>query len=72
MNDNGLQAPASQLDALRAVPARDMLVDPGQLEAVLEEPDNKDRASLPALAGWTIASLAATVGAAIWWAATGR
>jgi hypothetical protein len=72
VNDNGLQAPVSQLDALRAVPVEDMLVDPAKLEAVLEEPDDSDRASLPALAGWTIASLAATVGAAIWWVATGR
>jgi hypothetical protein len=72
VNDNGRQAPASQLEALRAVPQQDMLVDPAQLEAVLEEPDDNDRASLPALAGWTIASLTATVGAAIWWVASGR
>lgn len=71
MKDNGLQAPASQLEALRAIPAQDMLVDPAQLEAVLEEPDDKAVVSLPALAGWTIASLAAAVGAAIWWVATG-
>jgi len=72
VNDNGLQAPASQLDALRAVPAQDMLVDPAQLEAVLEEPDDEHRVSPLALAAWTIASLAATVAAAIWWAATGH
>ena len=72
MEDNGLQVPASQLDALRAVPAGDMLVDPVQLEAVLEDPSNDDAVSRVALAGWTLASLAATVGAAVWWVATGR
>jgi hypothetical protein len=71
VNDNGLQIPASQLEALRAIPASDMLVDPAQLEAVLEEPDETSRVSLLALAGWTLAALAATVIAAIWWAATG-
>lgn len=71
MNDNGLQVPASQLEALRAIPASDMLVDPAQLEAVLEEPDDSSRVSLLALAGWTIATLAATVVAAIWWVVTG-
>ncbi len=72
MNDSRPQAPASQLQALRAIPARDMLVDPARLEAVLEEPDDDGRTSSLALAGWTIASLAAAVGAAIWWVATGR
>ena len=71
MKDNGLQVPASQLEALRAIPASDMLVDPAQLEAVLEEPDDSSRVSLLALAGWTIAALAATVIAAIWWVTTG-
>lgn len=70
MNDNGLQVPASQLAALRAIPASDMLVDPAQLEAVLEEPDDSSRVSLLALAGWTIAALAATIIAAIWWVAS--
>ena len=69
MKDNGLEIPATQIEALRAVPAHDMLVDFAQLEAVLEEPDDSDRASLAALGGWTLASLAATVVAAIWWAA---
>jgi hypothetical protein len=72
VDDYGLQVPASQLDALRAVPDGDMLVDPAQLEAVLEEPSNDDAVSRIALAGWTLASIAAAVGAAIWWAATGR
>jgi hypothetical protein len=72
VDDNALQVPASQLEALRAVPAGDMLVDPAQLQAVLEEPSTADAVSRVALAGWTLASLAATVGAAIWWVATGR
>ena len=72
MNDDGLRAPASQLEAMREVPAEDMLVNPAQLEAVLEEPDSDGAVSQLALAGWTIASLAATVGAAIWWVASGH
>lgn len=72
MSDNGLRAPASQLEAMRAIPAQDMLVNPADLEAVLEEPGSDSAVSRLALACWTIASLAATVAAAIWWAATGR
>jgi hypothetical protein len=72
VSDNGLQVPASQLDALRAIPAADMLVDPGQLEEVLEEPSDEGTVPLASLAMWTLVSLLVTVGAAIWWVATGR
>jgi hypothetical protein len=70
--NDGRQAPITQLDALRAIPASDMLVDPAQLELVLEEPSSEDRLSRAALIGWTLASLAVTIIAAIWWAATGH
>ena len=72
MNDNGLRAPTSQLQAMHEIPAQDMLVKRAELEAVLEEPDDDSAVSPLALAGWTIASLAATVGAAIWWAVGGH
>jgi len=72
VDDNGLRAPASQLEAMREIPAQDMLVNPGELEAVLEEPADDTAVSQAALVGWTLASLAATVGAAIWWVAGGR
>jgi hypothetical protein len=68
VDDTGLRAPASQLEALREIPGEDLLVSPDLLEAVLEEPDEGGGVSQLALAGWTIASLAATVGAGIWWA----
>jgi hypothetical protein len=70
--NDGRQAPVTQLDALRAIPASDMLVDPAQLELVLEEPSSEDLLSRAALIGWTFASLAVTIIAAIWWAATGH
>ena len=72
MDDNGLRAPASQLEAMHEIPAQDMLVNPAELEAVLEEPDGATAVSQVALAGWTLISIAATVGAAIWWVAGGR
>lgn len=72
MRNDGLQVPASQQDALRAIPAGDMLVDPAQLQLVLEEPATEDGVTWIALAGWTLTSLAATVIAALWWVATGH
>ena len=62
----------TQLDALRAIPARDMLVDPAQLELVLEEPSSEDRVSRAALIGWTLATITVTIIAAIWWVASGH
>jgi hypothetical protein len=62
----------TQLEALHAIPAQDMLVDPAQLELVLEEPISEDRLPWAALIGWTLATLAVTVIAAIWWAALGH
>jgi hypothetical protein len=70
--NDGRQAPVTQLDALRAIPASDMLVDPAQLELVLEEPSSEGLVSRAALIGWTLATLAVTIIAAIWWAATGH
>jgi hypothetical protein len=70
--NDGRQAPVTQLDALRAIPASDMLVDPAQLELVLEEPSSEDLVSRAALIGWTLASLAVAIIAAIVWAATGQ
>jgi hypothetical protein len=70
--NDGLQVPASQLDALRAIPARDMLVNPAELESVLEEPSSEGLVSRAALIWWTLGSLAVTVIAAIWWAASGH
>ena len=70
--NDGQQAPATQLDALRAIPASDMLVDPAQLELVLEEPSSEGLVSRAALISWTLATLAVTIIAAIWWAATGH
>ena len=72
MGDNGLQAPARQRDALGAIPPQDMLVDRAGLEAVLEEPAVHGVVSRTAMAAWTIASLAVTIMAAIWWAAAGH
>ncbi|GEM_PF-3307120 len=63
--------PGAQLDALHAIPAADMLVDPGKLAAVLEEPSPAGAVSMMALLGWTLASVIVTVGAAIWWIAAG-
>jgi hypothetical protein len=62
----------TQLEALHAIPAQDMLVDPAQLELVLEEPIAEDRLPWAALIGWTLATLAVTIIAAIWWAAIGH
>lgn len=62
----------TQLDALHAIPARDMLVDPAQLELVLEEPSSADRLPWAALLCWTLATLAVTIVAAIWWAVLGH
>ncbi|MGH3219865.1 MAG: hypothetical protein ACRDPY_14370 [Streptosporangiaceae bacterium] len=70
--NDGRQAAQTQLDALRAIPAHDMLVDPGQLELVLEEPSSEDLLSRAALIGWTAGSLAVTVIAAIWWVVSGH
>ena len=72
MGSDGLQAPATQRDALRAIPPQDMLVNPTELELVLEEPSRDGMVPWMAIAGWTLASLAVTVAAAIWWAATGH
>jgi hypothetical protein len=72
MGGDGLEVPASQRDALRAIPARDMLVDPAELELVLEEPSRDGMVSWRAIAGWTLASLAVTVIVVIVWAATGH
>ena len=69
---DGRQPTQTQLDALRAIPAGDMLVDPAQLELVLEEPGSEDQLSRVALIGWTLASLAVTIIAAIWWALSGH
>ena len=41
MANDGLQVPATQLEALRAIPASDMLVNPAELESVLEEPSSE-------------------------------
>lgn len=72
LSDNGLRAPTRQRDALSAIPAQDMLVDPAELEVVLEEPAVHGVVSRTAMAAWTIASLAVTIMAAIWWAAAGH
>jgi hypothetical protein len=72
MAGDGLEVPASQKDALRAIPARDMLVNPADLELVLEEPSRDGMVPWTALAAWTLASLAVTVIVAIVWAATGH
>ena len=69
---NEAQTQQTQLDALHAIPASDMLVDPAQLELVLEEPSAEDRLPWSALLGWTLATLAVTIVAAIWWAALGH
>jgi hypothetical protein len=72
VTDEGLRVPTGQLDALRQVPAEDMLVDPAQLAAVLEEPGSAGSVTRTELMLWTLASLILTIGAAIWWAATGH
>lgn len=54
------------------MPARDMLVDSAKLAAVLEESRAEGTLRRIALAGWTLGSLAVTIAAAIWWAATGH
>jgi hypothetical protein len=69
---NEAQTQQTQLDALHAIPAQDMLVDPAQLELVLEEPSADDRLTWSALIGWTLATLAVTIIAAIWWATLGH
>jgi hypothetical protein len=72
MAGDGLEVPASQKDALRAIPARDMLVNPADLELVLEEPSRDGMVPWTALATWTLVSLVVTVIVAIVWAATGH
>lgn len=72
MDDNGLAVQQSQREALNAIPARDMLVDPAELEAVLEEPATYGAVSRRAMAAWTIVSLVITILAAVWWAAAGH
>ena len=72
MTDDGLWVPASQLDALRAVPAQDMLVDAAEFAAVLEEPGSDGSVTRMELILWTVASLVIAVGAAIWWAVAGH
>lgn len=74
MSPTGNEAPTqqTQLDALHAIPARDMLVNPAELELVLEEPSEQDRLPWSALIFWTLATLAVTIVAAIWWAALGH
>jgi hypothetical protein len=69
---NEAQTQRTQLEALHAIPAQDMLVDPAQLELVLEEPSATDRLPWSALIFWTLATLAVTIIAAIWWAALGN
>ena len=69
---NEAQTQQTQLGALHAIPAPDMLVDPAQLELVLEEPSAEDRLPWSALLGWTLATIAVTIIAAIWWAALGH
>ena len=49
-----------------------MLVNPAELALVLEEPSEEDRLPWSALLGWTLATLAVTIVAAIWWAALGH
>jgi hypothetical protein len=71
VTDDGLRVPASQPEALHRIPARDMLVDPAQLEAVLEEPASGGSVSRLELIIWTVASLIITIGAAIWWVTAG-
>jgi hypothetical protein len=70
--NDGQQAPATQLEALHAIPAHDMLVNPAELELVLEEPSSEGLVSRAALIWWTAGSLAVTVIAAIWWAVSGH
>jgi hypothetical protein len=74
MSPTGNEAPTqqTQLDALHAIPAQDMLVNPAELALVLEEPSEEDRLPWSALLGWTLATLAVTIVAAIWWAALGH
>jgi hypothetical protein len=74
MSPTGNEAPTqqTQLDALHAIPAQDMLVDPAELALVLEEPSEEDRLPWSDLLGWTLATLAVTIVAAIWWAALGH
>jgi hypothetical protein len=70
--NDGLQLPASQLDALHAIPAGDMLVNPAELESVLEEPSSEGLVSQRELLWWTLGSLVVAIVAAIWWAASGH
>ena len=72
MVNDGLRVPATQLDALRAIPADDMLVNPAELESVLEEPTDEGLVSRATLLWSTLGSLAVAVAAAIWWAASGH
>ncbi len=62
----------TQLEALNAIPAQDMLVNPAELEKVLEEPSSEGLISQTALIVWILASIAVTIIAAIWWAAAGH
>ncbi len=72
MGNDGLQLPASQLDALHAIPADDMLVNPAELESVLEEPGSEGLVSQRDLLWWTLGSLMVAIIAAICWAASGH
>ena len=57
---------------LHEIPREDMLVDPDELEARLEEPSEEDRVSSRTLLLWSIATIAVTVVSGIWWAAAGH
>ncbi len=72
MTAEGHHTQGTQLEALHAIPARDMLVNPADLEQVLEEPSPEGLVSQTALIVWTLASIALTIFAAIWWAAAGH
>ncbi len=69
MTDPTLATEISQFAALERIPSDDMLVDPHELRAALEEPSDDGALSPVALMAWTVASLALTVLAAIWWVA---
>jgi hypothetical protein len=71
VTDDGLRMPASQAEALHRIPAGDLLIDPVQLAAVLEEPASDGSVPSVALLLWTLASLVVTIGAAIWWVTAG-
>ncbi len=60
--------PDTQQTALRGIPRDDMLVDPGRLEAVLQDPRLDTSVSIPVLIAATVAAVAPTIIAALWWA----